>query len=115
MFAYREVPRATTSYSPFELVYARDVRDPLDVQFKGRWTRTEESPDDIANYVTRIHEWMKDVSEIVQQQIQQVQEKQKEWYDYMLESKIFNQEIEYSYCYQTVSSSSPDAGEDLIM
>lgn len=67
-------------YSPFELVYARDVRGPLDV-LKGSWTKTEESSNDIATYVTRMYECMKDASEIVQRQIHQVQEKQKQWYD----------------------------------
>ena len=31
LFAYREVPQATTGFSPFELVYGRDVRGPLDI------------------------------------------------------------------------------------
>ena len=31
LFAYREVPQATTGFSPFELLFGRDVRGPLDV------------------------------------------------------------------------------------
>ena len=31
LFAYREVPQATLGFSPFELLYGRDVRGPLDV------------------------------------------------------------------------------------
>ena len=31
LFAYREVPQATTGFSPFELLYGRRVRGPLDV------------------------------------------------------------------------------------
>ena len=31
LFAYREVPQATTGFSPFELLYGRDIRGPLDV------------------------------------------------------------------------------------
>ena len=30
LFAYREVPQASTGFSPFELVYGRQVRGPLD-------------------------------------------------------------------------------------
>ena len=30
MIAYREVPQELTSFSPFELIYGRDVRGPLD-------------------------------------------------------------------------------------
>ena len=31
LFAYREVPQASTGFSPFELLYGRDVRGPLDI------------------------------------------------------------------------------------
>ena len=31
LFAYREVPQASTGYSPFELLYGRQVRGPLDI------------------------------------------------------------------------------------
>ena len=31
LFAYREVPQANTGFSPFELLYSRHVRGPLDV------------------------------------------------------------------------------------
>ena len=31
LFAYREAPHATVGFSPFELLYGRDVRGPLDV------------------------------------------------------------------------------------
>ena len=40
--------------------------------------RTEETTDDIASYVTQIHERMKDASKMVKQQIR---EKHKQWYD----------------------------------
>ena len=31
LFAYREVPQASTEFSPFELVYGRQVSSPLDI------------------------------------------------------------------------------------
>ena len=31
LFAYRQAPHANTGYSPFELIYERQVRGPLDV------------------------------------------------------------------------------------
>ena len=36
LFAYREVPQASTGFSPFELVYGRQVRGPLDI-IKESW------------------------------------------------------------------------------
>ena len=34
LFAYREIPQASTGFTPFELVFGRHVRGPLDV-FEG--------------------------------------------------------------------------------
>ena len=31
LFSYREVPQASMGFSPFELLYGREVRGPLDV------------------------------------------------------------------------------------
>ena len=31
LFAYREVPHESTGFSPFELLYGREIRGPLDV------------------------------------------------------------------------------------
>ena len=36
LFAYREVPQASTGFSPFELLYGRNVRGPLDI-LKESW------------------------------------------------------------------------------
>ena len=42
LFAYREVPQESTGFSPFELLYGRKVRGPLDV-LRETWTgETEE-------------------------------------------------------------------------
>lgn len=45
LFAYREVQQASTGFSPFELLYGRSVRGPLDI-LNETWqgsTRSEES------------------------------------------------------------------------
>ena len=47
VFAYREVPQASTGFSPFELVYGRDVRGPLEV-LKEEWVEHRAGGDDIA-------------------------------------------------------------------
>ena len=40
LFAYREVPQASTGFSPFELLYGRTVRGPMQV-LKQLWTEQE--------------------------------------------------------------------------
>ena len=47
LFAYREVPQESTGFSPFELVYGRDVRGPLDV-LREEWIQDQQSPDDMS-------------------------------------------------------------------
>ena len=50
LFAYREVPQTTTGYSPFELVYGRDVRGPLDI-LKEEWEANERCKESVISYV----------------------------------------------------------------
>ena len=40
LFAYREVPQASTGFSPFELLYGRTARGPMQV-LKELWTQSE--------------------------------------------------------------------------
>ena len=47
LFAYREVPQASTGFSPFELLYGRKVRGPIDI-LKELWAG-EGTPDDVRN------------------------------------------------------------------
>ena len=42
LFAYREVPQASTGFSPFELLYGHTVRGPMQV-LKELWTK-EDTP-----------------------------------------------------------------------
>ena len=46
LFAYREVPQASTGFSPFELVYGRDTRGPSDV-IKEKWIQPKGDENDI--------------------------------------------------------------------
>lgn len=51
LFAYREVPQASTGYSPFELLFGRQVRGPLDV-LKEAWEG--EQPQQQVNILTYV-------------------------------------------------------------
>ena len=46
LFAYREVPQASTGFSPFELLYGRQVRGPLDI-LKESWEASPKSSESI--------------------------------------------------------------------
>ena len=49
LFAYREVPQSSTGFSPFELLYGREVRGPLDV-LRETWVVGEKSKESTVSY-----------------------------------------------------------------
>ena len=80
LFAYREVPQATTGFSPFELIFGRDVRGPLDVLKEG-WSTQREEEDSIVEYVSKVRERIQFARELVLENTQKSQVAQKQWYD----------------------------------
>ena len=52
LLAYREVPQASTGFSPFELFYGRTVRGPMQV-LRELWTNSEASLQKIKKSVTQ--------------------------------------------------------------
>lgn len=51
LFAYREVPQASMGFSPFELLYGRNVRGPLDL-LRDAWVAPQpEAADSVLSYV----------------------------------------------------------------
>ena len=63
LFAYREATHEATGFSPFELVFGRHVRGPLDL-VKEQWEGLEELPVSVAEYLSNLYEAMSDMAEI---------------------------------------------------
>ena len=80
LFAYREVPQASTGFSPFELVYGRNVRGPLDI-LKESWVAKPRSPESVVSYVLMIQERLQKLRDIVRENLENAQATQKQWYD----------------------------------
>ena len=80
LFAYREVPQESTGFSPFELLYGREVRGPLDV-LKETWERSPKSDDSVVSHVLVMRERMEQMATLVQNNLEKAQKSQKEWYD----------------------------------
>ena len=53
LFAYREVPQATTGFSPFKLLYGREVRGPLDV-VREEWEAEKKSDQSVLSHILAI-------------------------------------------------------------
>jgi len=76
--AYREVPQESTGFSPFELLFGRHVRGPLDV-IKESWEEKEDVGEDILTYIVKMREKLRIVTELAHQNLGKAQEKQKQW------------------------------------
>ena len=66
LFAYREVPQASTGFSPFELLYGHNVRGPLDI-LKESWEASRKSTESVVSYILMIHERLAKLRDIVQE------------------------------------------------
>ena len=80
LFAYREVPQASTGFSPFELLYGRQVRGPLDV-LRETWEASIKSSESVVSYVLSIQEKLAKLQELVRENLKEAQKAQKTWYD----------------------------------
>ena len=80
LFSYREVPCQTTGYSPFELLYGRQVRGPLSV-LKQAWLDTEEEPQDVLSHIVQMRERMDDFLANANSNTEKCQVKYKKHYD----------------------------------
>ena len=88
LFAYREVPQESTGFSPFELVYGREVRGPLDV-LKETWESTQDTKEDVLSYVMLMRERLEKMASLVQTNMAKAQDQQKRWYDRTARKRVF--------------------------
>ena len=89
LFAYREVPQASTGFSPFELLYGRDVRGPLAL-LKETWMEEEDPPSqNTLTYVLQMRERLKNMAGLAQQNLEQAQQRQKSYYDRKAHARSF--------------------------
>ena len=89
LFAYREVPQASTGFSPFELVYGRPVRGPLDI-LKESWESSPKSSESVVSYVLLMQERLQNLRDLVRINLEQAQTAQKLWYDRNARSRAFD-------------------------
>ena len=75
LFAYREVPQESTGFSPFELLYGRRVRGPLDVP-KEAWVGYEGEKENTSVHVLELKRCLEEMSELVKENMAKAQNKQ---------------------------------------
>ena len=89
LFAYREVPQRSTGFSPFELLYGREVRGPLDV-LRESWVARERNTESVVSHVLAIRERMEQMSSLVKESLEKAQQSQKAWYDQTARDRTLN-------------------------
>ncbi|CAM4693719.1 unnamed protein product [Lepidochelys olivacea] len=81
LFAYRAVPHPSLRFSPFELVYGREVKGPLQL-VKQQWEGFTPSPGtNILNFVTNLQNTLRTSLALAKENLQDAQKEQKAWYN----------------------------------
>ena len=79
LFAIREAIQESLGFSPFELLYGREVRGPLRLM-KECWL-TEEEPNNLLDQVADLQHRLTAAREIARKNLEKAQDKMKVWYD----------------------------------
>ena len=88
LFAYREVPQESTGFSPFEMVFGRHVRGPLNLIHE-TWTGDIVPEENVAEYVLKMRQRIQDMSELAQTNMARSQKRQKLYYDRKARGQTF--------------------------
>ncbi|KAI3366502.1 hypothetical protein L3Q82_000474 [Scortum barcoo] len=89
LFAYREVPQASTGFSPFELLYGRQVRGPLDV-LQESWVGSQEKRTSVLAFVLQMRERMEQTTKLVRRNMEKAQSGQQTWSDKAARERSFS-------------------------
>ncbi|TKS65328.1 Retrovirus-related Pol polyprotein from transposon 17.6 [Collichthys lucidus] len=88
LFAYREVPQASTGFSPFELLYGRQVRGPLDL-LRDYWESSKPEGENVVAYVVKMRERLEEMTALAHEHMASAQQNQKAWYDRKARERVF--------------------------
>ena len=90
LFAYRDTPHVVTGFSPFSLMYGRDVRGPLHF-LKTSWIEGEVDVCSVGDWLVSVKARMMEMAEVVSDREVQAKAKMKEFYDRSSSVKTFSQ------------------------
>lgn len=90
LFAYREIPVETLGFSPFELMFGRDVRGPISLM-KSQWKPTSlvNAKPNVIKFVLDLRQKLKKCQELALENANQAREKSKQWYDRKARDRTF--------------------------
>ena len=88
LFAYRDTPHCVTGYSPFTLMFGRDVRGPLDL-LRSSWVEDEAEGCTISDWLVNVKARMCDMAELVSVREGKAKQAMKFYYDRTASCKSF--------------------------
>ncbi|XP_078797929.1 uncharacterized protein LOC144989406 [Oryzias latipes] len=90
LFAYREVPQASTGFSPFELLYGRNVQGPLDLLSKA-WegSTSNQKETGVVQFILEMRERLARYQAEAEMNLKEAQRAQKTWYDQQARHRAF--------------------------
>ena len=90
LFAYRGVPQESTGFAPFELLYGRTVREPMNI-LKELWTEEVDNPElmNRYQYVLELRERSEDTLKISQEELRKSQMRYKKYFDRKTKSRKY--------------------------
>lgn len=90
LFAYREVPQESTGFSPFELLYGRTVRGPMNI-LRTLWTKDTDDVEvkNTYEYVFELRNKMEQTLQIAQEELRKSQTRYKHYYDRRSKKRTF--------------------------
>ena len=91
LFAVREVPQESLGFSPFELLYGRNVRSPMAI-LRELWSDevNDEQVLSTYQYVIELRERLEQTCKLARENLEKVQIKQKTYYDKRARSRKFD-------------------------
>ena len=92
LFAYREAPQESTGFAPFELLYGRMVRGPVQI-LKQLWTEEIKQPEVKSSYeyIIDLRERMEEGIKVAHKSLQQAQRRYKKYYDRKAKQRKFQE------------------------
>ena len=91
LFAYREAPQSSTQFSPFELLYGRTVRGPLQM-LRELWDDDVPDPDvkTTYQYVLDLEDRLRETCSLARQELVKARAVQKAYYDKKSKLRVFS-------------------------
>ena len=92
LFAYREARQEATGFSPFELLYGRTVRGPVQI-LKELWSKEENVPEVNTSYqyVLELRERLDETMKLAQAELEKNHERNKKLYNRKTKKRVFQE------------------------